>query len=702
MLRPPYDVDWSELAPAPDAKPPANTRHRLRWILGIYALALAMVLSRAVQLELSDGENVRRAAAEPLEKTIALAAPRGRILARDGTVLAADRQAQALAMHFRYLQTPPDARWLRQAARARLTPAQRRDPRQLAAAQQRVRGELADLHRRLAALCHLTLDEWRNRAAAIERRVTNLAASVNRRRLERFQEQAPTPSDDGPLGVTAILAGLFAPPERLPPAEVVLAEQTAYHPVVVDLPAEVVRAIQDHPDAFPGVTIVHHARRTYPLGSLASGIVGHVGPSADDDAVVGRMGIEHSSETTLRGSPGGAIQFTDRRGKLLSSRTERAAAPGRDVVLTLDPDLQRFAEQLLDRFARRSSDRAEVAIAPAHGGAMLVMDVTSGEILTAASWPRFDPNGFATGDARAQAVLADPRQPLFDRATKMAIPPGSVFKPLTALALLEHRVVDPHSTFTCRGYLRDPDHLRCQIFRSQGVGHGDLTLADALAQSCNVYFFHHAARLGAEPLVNWARRFGFGQLPGAADLTHDSSLEMFAIGQGTLTATPLEVVRMYAAIANGGYLVAPRFTRDALERQPSSSARSASDLTDQTRIAGLDAASLAAVREGLLRVVNDPSGTAYDAVRIDGLSIAGKTGTAETGEDRPDHAWFAGYVPADAPRWAFVVALEHGGSGAAAAGSLAKSLIVRMQQLGYLPKPATATRPASPFPPGKG
>ncbi len=252
--------------------------------------------------------------------------------------------------------------------------------------------------------------------------------------------------------------------------------------------------------------------------------------------------------------------------------------------------------------------------------------------------------------------------------------------------------------------------MRCQIFRQHGIGHGDVTLVDALAQSCNVYFFHHVTALGPERLVAWARRFGFGQpvptatcgerdgghVPAPAELRLPAALESLAVGQGTLTATPLEVVRMYAAIANGGYLLPVRLVRDARDVRADEAASSA-DLPEGCRIAGLSAASLATVREGLRRVVDDPAGTAFGTVRMRDLAVAGKTGTAQTGGDG-DHAWFAGYAPAAAPRFAFVVAVEQGGSGADVAGAMCRHLLERMSQLGYFGHLSTAGK----MPPGRG
>jgi penicillin-binding protein 2 len=384
-------------------------------------------------------------------------------------------------------------------------------------------------------------------------------------------------------------------------------------------------------------------------------------------------------------------------------------------VLTIDPRLQRTAEELLDgALARR---RVETGCAdPAGGGAVVVMDVQSGEIMAAATAPRFDPGLFAAGDsARRETLLHDPAHPLFDRVIQMALPPGSVFKTLTAIALLEAGGLDPDRTFNCRGYLQRPDRLRCAIFVRHGVGHGDVTLSDALAQSCNVYFFHHAGDLAPAALCDWAGRFGFGQptgidLPGesAATLPSPENIRRLeghawrigdsqgmAIGQGSLTATPLQVLRLMAAVANGGRLVVPRLLKDVKTSPrplagegPGAKASSDDDPPCPTAppptVAGLRPSTLATVREGLRRVVADPKGTAHGPVYLDSISIAGKTGTASVADDQVEHAWLAGYVPADEPRYALVVVLEHAGDAAPAAGPVVKRLVLRMQELGLL------------------
>ena len=213
---------------------------------------------------------------------------------------------------------------------------------------------------------------------------------------------------------------------------------------------------------------------------------------------------------------------------------------------------------------------------------------------TARSWPRPAPRGSirpcspATIHRAREALLADPAHPLFHRAIQMALPPGSVFKTVTAVALLESAGLDPAATFYCQGYLKQPDRQRCAVYVRHGTGHGDVTLAEALAESCNVYFFHHAEKLPPQALVDWARRLGFGQptgvdLPGEARGIvptpdsirkleghgwHTADTQAMSVGQGSLTATPLQVVRMMAAVANGGLLVTPHVVRQGELRPP--------------------------------------------------------------------------------------------------------------------------------------
>lgn len=717
-----------------------DSRRRLRICLGGFVVLLLVVFGRAVQLELSQGAAFRAEATRPLKRTTSLPGIRGRILARDGTVLAYDKRVLALAVHYRYLQQPPDPRWLRFAARARLSPAQREDPQRVAAEQSRVNAQRAQLRRRLARLCNLSAQQWSGRARRIQARVERIAASVNRRRAGTSSPDGPPwsparPSGGGSgwpcdLGLPgrigrvlrqALRASLDDPPS----APVIVAEQLDYHVVAEGLPLAVVAEIEGHPGRYPGVKIIQRTRRAYPSVRLAAHVLGHLAPVAKKelrpggedryhpDDFVGRMGLERQYESLLRGRRGAAVELTDHTGRVVSCYREREPGVGRDLVLTLDPQLQRTAEALLDSALERRLIRPQPAAhSEAHGtcpseakagGAVVVMDVRSGAIRAAASAPRFDPNRFVRGrPSELASLLRAPGHPLFDRATKMALAPGSLFKIVSAAALLEASAVDPDEPFFCRGYLRRPDRKRCAIYRRRGIGHGELALGDALARSCNVYFFHHAGQLGAGPLVDWARRFGFGRptgvdlpdeaagvlprsgsIPGRQDRTH-----LLAIGQGPLTVTPLQVVRMMAAVANGGQLVTPHVVSRlglpelAEDESPSQIPTDPIRVPPPRPIAGLKKDTLAVLRQGLERGVADRRGTAHGTVYLDSVAIAGKTGTAETGGGRAEHAWFAGYVPADTPKLAFVVVLEHAGDGATAAGPVAKRLAIRMRQLG--------------------
>ncbi len=724
-------VDWHRIYA--DEHPPGDAivpRRRLWICLAAFLLMLGLVLGRIVQLEIGQGATFRTRAARPLLRRESLPGVRGRILAADGSVLAHDKKTLNLAVHYRQLEEPPNGRWLRREVRSRLTRAQGKKPELVEAEQNKLLAERRQTAERLARLCDVSPANWSRRAGGIQTRVRRIADGVYRRRLAEFnrrqtEKTRPADSESTDSESTARRIGRFfldlleASVDELPPTRPTVAEELDYHVMAQNLPPAVVAELEANPDKYPGVKIVEQSRRAYPRGTLASNLLGHLGPigpkeladSASEDYQpddwIGRMGLERRYERLLHARRGLAVRQTDHGGRLLSSYRRQEPGVGRDLILTLDLHLQSTAEALLDEaLARRTlSGRAIDGenVEPA-GGAIVVMEINDGAIRAAASAPRFNPNLFTQPPLRSEAesakmrkLLSDPGRPLFDRASRMAIPPGSVFKTVTAVALLESSTVDPLDSFHCRGYLEHPDRMRCAIYRRRGVGHGDVALRDAIAQSCNVYFFHHAGRMGARPLVDWARAFEFGR-PTGVDLPDEApgtlpspetirqlanrdwrtaDTLLTAIGQGALTATPLQVVRMMAAVAGDGRLVTPHLASTL--SSPDEPIRS----RPPTTIKGLKISTLEELREGLRRVVSDSKGTARETVFIESIAIAGKTGTAETGGDRADHAWFAGYAPADDPKLAFVVVLEHSGDGGEVAGPVAKRLVLRMRQLGY-------------------
>jgi len=728
--------DWHRInAERRHAPAVVDPRRRLRIGFGLFALGLVAIFARAVQIEVTDGETFRREARQPLRREKSLPGIRGRILARDGTVLAHDRKALAVAVHYRWLEQPADERWLRHTVRGRLTGKERRDPERVAEERARLLAERNGLARRLAAMCDISLQQWERRSRRIQARVERVAESVNRRHRETAAEA--TPERPAPTTWTARLARWLSEgldDSRTAPAlePIVVAEQLDYHVIVEDVPLKVVARIEGDPDRYPGVRLIEQTRRVYPAGPLAAHVLGHLGhvtaeemkaekragPSYHADDLIGRAGLERQYESLLRARRGVAVEWTDHLGRVVSCSREREPGVGRDLVLTIDSRLERDVETLLDAaLARREVQGLKPERA---GGAIVVMDVRDGALLCAASAPRFDPGVFLSGtSSQRAALLSDPGHPLLDRCRQMAIAPGSVMKTVTAAALLESGEADPREPFHCQGYLHDPDRQRCALFVRHGTGHGNVTLTDALAESCNVYFFHHAARLGPDPLVDWFARFGFGMptgvdLPGAASGTlpmpaniaelegHDwrsGDTLALAVGQGSMTATPLQVARMIAAVANGGRLVTPHVvSRLGLPLVPGDVAANDDpiEVPPPRPIPGLDSAGLEVLREALTRVVADPRGTAHATVFTEDISIAGKTGTAETSGDRGPHAWFAGYVPAEEPRYAIVVALEHAGNAGQAAGPVVRRLALSLSRAGLIePAGRLADRPPS-------
>lgn len=695
---------WQQLVPQPEVAATVDSRKRLRALAATFVVLWAGILARGVQLEWRYGNAFRSEALKPLRREIALPAVRGRILANDGTALATDERLRALAVHYRYLQHSPDDDWLRNQARRRLTKAERRDRERVESEMAKLRGELHELNQRLAAMCGLSAEAWQTRTTRIENRIEKMAVTVNTNRWERYESKMAAPQEPKTRppwwNVAANLPDALralGTPEEAVWEPVILKEQVDYHIVVENLPAQVAAEIQGHPERFPGVRVMDVARRTYPGATLAANVLGHLarpsgeqslaetgkrtpGVAAATDAFVGVLGLERVCETRLAGIAGEAVEHTDRGGNLINTRPLQPARDGGDVHLTLDPKLQQAAEALLDRALLRNRS--------ARGGAIALLSAEEGNVLALATAPRFDPNAFALGESDViHRTLANPYRPMFDRATRMALPTGSLVKPFIALSLLESKRVPPYTQFRCEGYLRDPDGLRCALYRQQGMGHGDVTLAGALACNCNTYFAHYADILGPELLVDGMQRFGFGDATGitlgpeatgtlpkpvesedgqTANL-RKSDARLLTLGQGNFTATPLQVARAMAAVATGR-LMTPRL----IEEDPAAS-------TINALVA--DAKSLALVRTALSRSCVDQDNADQEATSIDGTSIASMAASGEVAGDKRDHAWCAGYFPAETPRYAFAIAIEHGGDGEKVAAPIARRFALRVLDL---------------------
>ena len=356
--------DWRQFHVPPAASPAVvDPRRRLRLVQAGAATLLAILFARAVQLELTQGAAFRDAAAQPVRQTTILPGPRGRILAADGTVLACDREVAAVAVQYRWLQDPPDARWLRQTARARLSQSARKDCVRVAAAESSLRRERSEMARRLAALCGATLEEWTRRERAVQERVERIAA--------RVAMASPLVGDDpNPANANTDKAGAT----RTRRSEDI-AEERASHILADDVPAAAVAEIEAHPERYPAAKIVRHLRRFYPCGELAAHVLGYVGPGEDDrdGEPAGRDGVERQYDQRLRGRNGVRVQLSDHAGHALTTYCETEPRGGGDLRLTILPKLQQTAEKLLDdALSRKAMQPGEDEPG---GGAVAVIDL---------------------------------------------------------------------------------------------------------------------------------------------------------------------------------------------------------------------------------------------------------------------------------------------------------------------------------------
>jgi penicillin-binding protein 2 len=672
----------------------------------------------------------------------------GRILGSDQEPLAFDEDVYGVEVHYRWLEEPPDPQWLENTARRRLTMAEKRRRERVQAEIDAVLKEREELWRGLGRVLRQSDAELLQRRTGIQRRVERILAGVLARRDATATESSPETSEPEPESVAAtttsftlsslpgrwwngIRQALTQGPSEVSTDPLVIKEQKDYHGVAADVSLDVVTQIQSHPRQFPGTKIVVATRRVYPQGSLAPHIIGYRKP-IDSSTVaeyrrkltagdpydlqpgdrIGVAGIERQYNRQLRGVRGVRKLVLSSRGEILRDEIDRLPRPGRDVVLAMNVPLQRAAVELLDNVLSRPADDPVTGkrLPLPTGGVLIALDAQSGAVLASVSGPGYDVNTLVDGDRAAFAgLMSDSRRPLFHRAVSAQLPPGSIFKIVSASAFLDSGRIDPDAMFDCQGFLSTPDAFRCAVFRNFGVGHGPIDLTAALARSCNVYFFSGTRRTGASIIADWGRRFGLGQ-PTGIDLGGDASgnvpdvpvapastgrkkrvvsgVELqLAIGQARLLVTPMQAARMVAAVANGGSLVTPRLVESIGDPVNTDDVTSVFDSTEApapTRIEGLTPQTLHRIRTGLAAVVNHPQGTAFKTVRSPHVSIAGKTGTAETGGGRPDHAWFVGYAPAERPRVAFVVVLEHAGSGGHAAGPVARRFVEAMLRLGLL------------------
>ncbi len=464
-----------------------------------------------------------------------------------------------------------------------------------------------------------------------------------------------------------------------------------YEPVTIaeDIDEEKALALEESSIDVSGLIIETRSKRNYLYKHFGSHIFGYLGEVTDDELetlkdygyrmkdLIGRGGLEKYYEDYLRGADGGTQVEVDSRGRQTRILGLKEPESGQDLQLTIDMPLQLACDKLLGD----------------HKGAIVVMDPRNGEILALASHPSFDPNIFVRrGTSQDRLKLLNDRtgRPMLNKAISGTYPPGSIFKIVTASAALEQKRITRYTRFFCSGsYILGHTQFNCW---KEG-GHGSQDVVEGIKNSCNVFFYNTGRALGVDRLELYTKLFGYGKATGI-DLTdevkgiapgrdwkrshkkgpwYEGETLNYAIGQGYLSVTPIQVLGMVSVIANNGNLVRPHIVRRA----------GSDNIQDQRpKNIGLKDDTIREVRRGLFEAVNNESGTAKRS-RPAGTIAAGKTGTAQNPQGLT-HAWFCGFAPYSDPKLCLVVFLEHGGKGGLEPAEIARGVFEEAKIGGYL------------------
>ena len=599
---------------------------RIIALVVIIVLALGILFARLVYVQLAQGEFFGRLADLNQLRTIPVTAPRGVLFDRHGIVIARNRPSFVV----------------------QIVPMQIEDPT----------AEIAQL----AQLLGIKADDvWRrllHQNGVTYRDFSSLASAI-------------------PLGPINIA-------DDLTPAEV--------------------GTFSERSERFPGMSVELVPVRDYPHHTLGSHFLGYVGQITEGEFktrksrgygandIVGKEGLEYTYDQWLRGRSGGRRIKVNSAGEAVAMVGNFAATPGNDLALNIDWRLQRDAETAVAEQIRAIAKRNGHRI----GGSAIVEDPNSGAILALVSQPNIDPNDFAAGinEKRYAAYLQDPLHSLFNRAISGAYPTGSTFKMITSSAALAAGLMNADSTRFCGGAFDLNGYV---FYDDRAGGHGSLTLTQGIAQSCDVFFYQLGHELGIDRIDKYAGAYGIGQrtgidLPGETtgtlpspkwkerlykDVWYAGDTVSVSIGQGYLEASPIQMLKVVSAVANGGTLYAPQLVSEIRDQHGRAIKHFPPVNEGQVPVSETD---LAIVRQGMLGAIESDYGTAHN-VYIPGFHYAGKTGTAENVPtvDNPsgrNHAWFVCFAPYDHPKIAVVVFMdESGGFGAVNAAPVAQAIV---------------------------
>ncbi len=471
---------------------------------------------------------------------------------------------------------------------------------------------------------------------------------------------------------------------------------------------EVARIEVNAPD-LPGVMIDEGQSRFYPYGKNLAHVLGYVSAVSEREKTgdrllelpgfrTGKSGIEKIHDLSLRGSGGSSEVEVNAYGRVIRELNRREGLPGAEIRMTIDVGLQLAVSKRLSKEVSASA---------------VVLDVHSGDVLAMVSHPSFDPNDFnrGLGVEEWSRLINNPAAPLSNKAIAGRYSPGSCFKMLVALTALERGVISPTGRVYCEGFMELGD-TKFHCWKKHG--HGLVDVTSAIVQSCDVYFYEVARRVGIDRIAEMAERFGLGDatgldLPGekqglmptkawkreARDQSwHQGETLLAGIGQGYVLATPLQLAVMTARLVNGGFAVSPQLTKSV----STTGVHAVPEHHEFPQI-NVSQRNLALVRDAMTQVVNAPHGTARaSAIDDPRYTMGGKTGTVQVrritkaereqgvvkNKDLPweerDHALFVGFAPADNPRYAVAVVVEHGGGGSSVAAPIARDLLLTAQR----------------------
>ena len=468
-----------------------------------------------------------------------------------------------------------------------------------------------------------------------------------------------------------------------------------------NVPREVIAQISERNADFPGITITTDSQRKYNYGTLASHIIGYIGKISENeynaepevyenDDYVGRTGIESSFEKYLRGLDGKQEIEMSVDGTVTGDYTTQEAIQGSSVVLTIDAGLQNITENALKNNIEKIRNGGFSGQYNAKGGAVVVMDVKSGEVLAMASNPDYEPNSWVGGISKKDYEVIRENNSLFNKAISGSYAPGSIYKMVTAISGLETGAVSIGERINDTGiYTYGNMAWKCWYYTDYHRGHGYLNVSGAIQHSCNFYFYEVSRRMGIDNLVRYAKYFGLGnktgiELPSETTGTlasreasekkgkawNGGDVLNAAIGQGDNDFSPIQIAKYISMVANGGNKINPTIVKTILNADGTevSKAEIREYSNKKLGITNSDAENvpisqenLNAVLEGMRSVTYETGGTAYNIFKNFNIEVGGKTGSAEAGRDV--NAWFVGFAPYNDPEIAVVVLVENGGHG---------------------------------------